>query len=287
MTELWTAGGARFARLVETKDAGGVIQQIVKEMTPEAIRAYAADYPECADAAGNVLAPVQSFLLFADGKRILIDAGVGNGKPLGGIWGNLHTDFLARLAALTPPATVDFVVCTHFHCDHVGWNTCFTDGRWTPTFPNAQYVFSKAEIERIRTALPRMRAVDRAVWSDSIEPILKSGQAKLVDDGAALTPAVVLVPTPGHTPHHLAVRLCAGEKKILFCGDLLYHICQIEHPEWGAQNNDTLLDMRLRVLDGAASDGVLLFPGHAPYPLAVSRTSAGGFTAAPVRTKEL
>ena len=281
MTEFRTAGDARFTRLVETTDAGGVIMKIVGEMTPEAMRPYAADFPECVAASGTVLAPVQSFLLFADGKRILIDACSGNEKPLGGIWGNLHTDFFERLSALTPPEDIDFVICTHFHGDHVGWNTRLVDGKWVPAFPNAAYIFSAAEIERIRAILPRLDATGFAVWRDSVEPILESGQARLVADDAALTPSVRLVPTPGHTAHHLAVSL-RGEKSVLFCGDLFYHACQIEHPDWGAKTNPTLRATRLRMLADAAANGTLLFFGHAPYPLKVSR-KAGGYTAQPVR----
>lgn len=286
MTEFWTAGAARFARLVETTDAGGVIARIVGKMTPEAMQPYAADFPECTDASGAVLAPVQSFLLFADGKRILIDTCNGNDKPIGGIWGNLHTDFFERLSAQTPPEDIDFVVCTHLHGDHVGWNTRLVDGKWIPAFPNAKYVFSAAEIERIRAVLPRLGATDFAVWRDSVEPILKSGQAWLAADDAALTPSVRLVPTSGHTAHHLAVLLRAGGKAVLFCGDLFYHACQIEHPDWGAETNPTLLDTRLGVLAAAAENGMLLFPGHTPYPLAVARR-AGGYTALPVREKTL
>jgi hypothetical protein len=34
------------------------------------------------------------------------------------------------------------VVCTHLHVDHVGWNTMLENGKWTPTFPKARYLFA-------------------------------------------------------------------------------------------------------------------------------------------------
>ena len=114
---------------------------------------------------------------------------------------------------------------------------------------------------------------------DSIEPVLAAGAAVPVPDGArAITETVSLVPTPGHTPHHLAVRLTAGERALLFCGDLFYHVCQAEHPAWGAEENPLLLAARLRVLDEAAAHGDLLFFGHMPYPLRIT-AAAGGYTA--------
>ena len=42
---------------------------------------------------------------------------------------------------------IDFVMCTHLHVDHVGWNTRLENGRWVPTFPKARYLFSKKEYD--------------------------------------------------------------------------------------------------------------------------------------------
>ena len=42
---------------------------------------------------------------------------------------------------------IDFVMCTHLHVDHVGWNTRLENGRWVPTFPKARYVFADRELE--------------------------------------------------------------------------------------------------------------------------------------------
>ena len=76
MTDHFCFGDAQIFRIVETQDAGDIIQRIVPAMTAAAIRPYAARFPACANG-GHVLAPVQSFLLFADGRRILIDTGIG------------------------------------------------------------------------------------------------------------------------------------------------------------------------------------------------------------------
>ena len=54
-----------------------------------------------------------------------------------------HRPFLTKLvAARFPSDTIDFVVCTHLHVDHVGWNTRLLDGKWIPTFP-ARYLFGQ------------------------------------------------------------------------------------------------------------------------------------------------
>ena len=74
---------------------------------------------------------------------------------------------------------IDYVFCTHLHVDHVGWNTRLVDGRLTPTFPNAKYVFSRREYEHWKAATEPGFA---AVHEDCVEPIVKAGQALLVDD---------------------------------------------------------------------------------------------------------
>jgi glyoxylase-like metal-dependent hydrolase (beta-lactamase superfamily II) len=52
-----------------------------------------------------------------------------------------HRPFLAQLAAAGfPPESIDLVVCTHLHVDHVGWNTRLVNGEWIPTFPRARYL---------------------------------------------------------------------------------------------------------------------------------------------------
>lgn len=282
MTDHFDFGDAQIYRLVETHDAGSIIQRLVPAMTAAAIRPYAARFPACADGEGHVLAPVQSFLLFADGRRILIDTGIGNGKPFCGDWGGLDTDWLDRLAAAAPPETIDTVICTHLHADHVGWNTRRQNGVWTPTFQRAAYCLPAGDLADLRARLPELSPDDICVLRDSVEPVLAAGTAVPVPDGArAITDTVSLVPTPGHTPHHLAVRLTAGGRTLLFCGDLFYHVCQAEHPAWGAEENPLLLTTRLRVLNEAAAHGDLLFFGHMPYPLRIT-AAAGGYTAHPV-----
>ena len=42
---------------------------------------------------------------------------------------------------------IDYVMCTHLHVDHVGWNTRLENGRWVPTFPKAKYIFHKREYD--------------------------------------------------------------------------------------------------------------------------------------------
>src|ERR1700745_230283 len=105
----------------------------------------------------------QSYVVKTPHHTILIDSCIGNDKPrpLRPKW-NMKTDdtYLRALnAAGVSVDDIDFVMCTHLHVDHVGWNTRLENGRWVPTFPKARYLFARQEYdhwfaENTKTAIP-------------------------------------------------------------------------------------------------------------------------------------
>ncbi|MGB6638365.1 MAG: MBL fold metallo-hydrolase, partial [Bradyrhizobium sp.] len=93
----------------------------------------------------------QSYVVRTPHHTILIDSCIGNDKsrPLRPKW-NMKTDdtYMRGLkAAGLSVEDIDFVMCTHLHVDHVGWNTRMEGGRWVPTFPKARYIFGKTEYD--------------------------------------------------------------------------------------------------------------------------------------------
>jgi glyoxylase-like metal-dependent hydrolase (beta-lactamase superfamily II) len=123
---------------------------------------------------------------------------------------------------------IDFVLCTHLHVDHVGWNTRLENGRWVPTFPNARYLFTKTELdfwlaENEKTVVPPI--------ADSVIPIVEAKRCDLVTSDYALNDLVSLIPTPGHTIDHYAVTLGKGGKDAVITGDLIHSPLQAKYPE--------------------------------------------------------
>jgi glyoxylase-like metal-dependent hydrolase (beta-lactamase superfamily II) len=192
---------------------------------------------------------------------------------------------LARLcAAGAEREDIDMVLCTHLHADHVGWNTMLQDGRWVPTFPNAQYLFSRTDDaywdKRRNPAMatdPRHMAYD-----DSVLPVVQSGQAVLVDDGYDVTSRITVEAAPGHSPGHVLFRLKDDGAQAAFCGDIIHHALQIYAPHWTHMVDEWPADgvsSRRRLLETCAEEGALLFPIHfgAPHVTRIE-DGPGGFS---------
>ena len=123
---------------------------------------------------------------------------------------------------------IDFVMCTHLHGDHVGWNTRLENGRWVPTFPKARYLFSKKEYT-YWSEMHRQTPLDPI--ADSVLPIIEANKAELVTSDHALNDHIRLIPTPGHTPDHFAVCAGRGCDAAVFTGDLIHSPIQARYPD--------------------------------------------------------
>lgn len=177
--------------------------------------------------------PVHSWILQRDDQVIIVDTGVGNGRTRAfPSFAGLETDFLDQLAALgVTPEKVDFVLNTHIHTDHCGWNTRNEGGRWVPTFPNARYVWGRVDGAIARQ--PFFHCGPAAgLYQDSIAPIVDAGLVDEVEAGAyEAIDGLVFHSTPGHSPGHMSVSLESNGEMALFAGDVLHSQVQVAHPE--------------------------------------------------------
>src|SRR5262245_42881481 len=107
--------------------------------------------PKYFDPTGKVLLCIQSYTVRTPRHIILVDSCVGNHKrrPKHPFWNTLNSNRYERnlAAAGLTVSDIDFVMCTHLHVDHVGWNTRLDGGRWVPTFPKARYLFAERELD--------------------------------------------------------------------------------------------------------------------------------------------
>jgi glyoxylase-like metal-dependent hydrolase (beta-lactamase superfamily II) len=234
---------------------------------------------------GKVKLSVHSWLLQVDGQKILIDACCGNNKsrPTRPFWNMLNTPYLERLASAgARPDEIDMVMCTHLHHDHLGWNTQFRDGKWVPTFPNARYIFSKADFDYFQQLDidPKTAPAEFGTFRECVLPVVDAGRAELVVGPHRINDLFDIVPAPGHSPGHFMFKLESGGASAAFTGDVFHHLLQVYYPQWNFPKNSNAEQARVSrrmVLEHCASTGALVLPGHVGAPFAghIEKTAHG------------
>jgi glyoxylase-like metal-dependent hydrolase (beta-lactamase superfamily II) len=230
----WTVGRVTITEIVELETIGGT-RFILPQVGPDDMQKLPWMMPHFATPAGRLKMAVKSLVVETPTQRIVVDTGLGNDKQGRAVpvWNDLHTPFLDNMtAAGFPPGSIDMVLCTHLHVDHVGWNTRLVDGRWAPTFPNAKYIFG--EIEYAHWKMHRDRPEHAAVFADSIQPIVDAGRAELVASDAQLSDEITLIPTPGHSPGHMSVLIQSDGAQALLTGDVAHSPVQMAHLGWSS-----------------------------------------------------
>ncbi len=227
----WKIGDVTVTRVQELTFQGE-LSMLVAGATREAVAPHASWLvPHFMDAEGNFVLSIHALVVEAPGRRILVDTCVGNHRTVPG-WdemSNLSGPFLEDLAAAGfPRESIDTVVCTHLHFDHVGWNTMKDGDRWVPTFPSARYLFARAEWEH----WSREEGEFTATLGDAVRPVIEAGLTDLVEPNHVLCDEVRLEPTPGHTPGHVSVRISSRGEEAVITGDLVHHPVQLAEPEW-------------------------------------------------------
>ena len=230
----WKVGRVKITKVVELETVGST-RFILPLATNEEIRKLPWLIPDFATEEGRLKMSIHALVVETPSHRIVVDTGLGNDKEGRSVptWNNRQGPFLETLTdAGFPPDSINTVLCTHLHVDHVGWNTRLVGGQWVPTFANARYVFGKTEYEHWRD---HSEEPDRAaVFNDSVKPIVDAGKAELVGSDARLGDEIALIPTPGHSPGHVSIHIQSDGEEALLTGDVAHHPCQMAHLDWSS-----------------------------------------------------
>ena len=230
---------------------------------------------------GKIVLCVQSYVVRTVDHTILVDTCVGNHKPRPArpFWNMLASDRYEKnlAAAGLDVADIDYVMCTHLHVDHVGWNTRLENGRWIPTFPKAKYLFAERELEFWTQRL--LDSPESCPWvSDSVLPIVEAKRAQTIRSDHRLSDRVRLVPSPGHTIDHFCVQVGKPGQDALIAGDMIHSPLQARYPELGMlADYDSRLagETRRRLLGQFCDSSTLMCIGHFPWP-SLGRMTAWG-----------
>ena len=230
----WKVGRVKITKVVELETVGST-RFILPLAANEEIRKLPWLVPDFATEEGRLKMSIHALVVETPSHRIVVDTGLGNDKEGRSVptWNDRQGPFLETLTeAGFPPDSIDTVLCTHLHVDHVGWNTRLVGGQWVPTFANARYVFGKTEYEHWRDHSHEQEKA--AVFDDSVKPIVDAGKAELIPSDHKLCDEISLIPTPGHSPGHMSVLIRSEGEEGLLTGDAAHHPCQMAHLDWSS-----------------------------------------------------
>ena len=266
----WRIGRVTVTKIVELEVTGGS-RFILPQATYEEILPITWLQPHFADERGRLKMSIHALVVETPDRRIIVDTCLGNDKENRRIptWNNLQGPFLADLAAAgSPRESIDTVLCTHLHVDHVGWNTMLVDGKWVPTFPQARYLMGRVEFAHWQGE--RGRDDMAAVFADSVAPIHAAGLADLVETDHRICDKISLVPTIGHTPGHTSYVLSSGSGKVYIQSDVTNNPNPFAtNPGWHAffdLDADMSEKTRRRVYDMLVAEKLQVQGFHYPFP---------------------
>ena len=226
----WQVGAVRITRVQELEAPG--MRFIVPQATIDNLAGIPWLTPFLA-ANGDAMGSVHALVVEVADRRILVDTCIGNDKERRiPSWNKRQGPFLTQLTeAGYPPESIDTVICTHLHTDHVGWNTRLVEEQWVPTFPRARYLVARPEWEHWSQSEDSWTQI---VMADSVRPIFEAGLVDLVDAHHMVHETIRFEPTPGHTPGHVSVHMASQGEEAVITGDLVHHPCQFARPDWGS-----------------------------------------------------
>ena len=235
-----------------------------------------AEYSDAVQADGRLLINLGSFVLHSGGQNILVDTGLG-ATP-----GHFMAD-CGRLPGEmrdggVPPDDIDTVLLMHLHGDHVGWNIVDEGDERRLGFPKARYLAPKVDwddslamasstLASAEDEAVRLRRVNAFV--NQVQPLQAFGRLDLYAGEHVVTPEVSTLPSPGHTPGHMCVRISSQGETAIIIGDGVHLPHEVHETDWvcrGDRDGAMTISTREKLLDDAESAGALVLAGHFPAP---------------------
>lgn len=263
----WNIGDIKITRIVET-EGDMELGVFLAPATPEALAPIRYLLKPDWLGEGDIShLSIHCFVIEVGDRRILIDTCVGETGLPDYIPFEINVKYLDELAkAGYPRESIDTVMCTHLHWDHVGWNTMRSGDKWVPSFPNARYLFPKIDYDYWKEQ--PVSGTNR-LFTDKVQLIVDEGLSELVSSDYKLAEGVSLIPSPGHTPGHVCVVIESGGQKAVITGDMAHHPSLLICPDWNykadvdrAQATATRLAMDTEFVD----TDTLIIGSHYPTP---------------------
>jgi glyoxylase-like metal-dependent hydrolase (beta-lactamase superfamily II) len=205
------------------------------------------------------------------GKLVVVDTGTGPASFVS-TKGNAGQFAGNMVAAGFDPKSVDMVVISHFHGDHING---LLNAEGTLAFPNAEVLVPAAEWkyfmddgEMSRQTTDRMKGVFA-----NARRVFDAGLKKKVtpyETGKDVAPGLQAVATLGHTPGHTSYILSSGSDKVFIQSDVTNHPSLfVTNPGWHLmfdQDPAMAEATRRKVYDMLVADKMRVQGFHYPFP---------------------
>lgn len=219
-------------------------------------------YKEYLDENGKFRTNFCGFVVITPNENILVDTGYGPGPHAA--FDNAKGAYIDNLKKVgLTPNDIHTVINTHLHGDHIGWNINDEDGVAKPRFPNARYIIPQKDWDYFTgpdAAPERAAAVQKHV-----APLTNTGRLETVDGQYQVTPEIVTLPSPGHTPGHQCAAITSKGEKGIIVGDLFHNPVQVEQPDWnvGADiDKEKARESRINLMNRFADEGFKVAAPH-------------------------
>jgi len=272
----WKVGDVTITKITEVVYPD--FSDVIPTATPDVVKKVQWLFPHFVTPEGKLTLSIHSLIVDTPTAKLVVDTCIGNDRnrePMS-IMSNFATSYLEdMISAGYKPESIDYVLCTHLHLDHVGWNTRLANGKWVPTFPKASYLLSQKELTFFgsidENAKDDFLQMERRVFADSVQPVLDAGLAKPIEGPAPVCEGVRLISTAGHTPGHCSVIIESKGESAMITGDFIHHPIQFHDPGLVSPfdvDNAAAVATRRRVFGEYADTPILIIGTHFAGPTA-------------------
>ena len=161
------------------------------------------------------------------------------------------------------PGAVSTVVLSHWHPDHVGGASL--DG--AAAFPNARYVMSAVDYDLLQSDASNQGFQGALA---ALQGPVGAGLFDVYNAGDEILPGIEAVAAPGHTPGHSAFLISSAGSSLLNTVDAIVHpVISVQRTDWYFgfdADRDQAVATRRSLLDRIASEDLLMFGYHFPFP---------------------
>jgi glyoxylase-like metal-dependent hydrolase (beta-lactamase superfamily II) len=208
-----------------------------------------------------------------EAERLLVDTGFG--EKIGPSFGSFPCLEANLRRAGIAPDSIDLVVTSHCHLDHIGGLVTKSGAL---AFPKAEFVFvdtewnywtgSRYESEVNSSPMPDPFKQATIAAAENLPPV--ANRSRFVKQGGEITTGVHYIAAPGHSPSHAAILFTSGNEQFVHMGDIAHNpVTSLQHPDWTPifdYDPAQAIKSRKAILSRVATDRIMVMGYHFPFP---------------------